>query len=670
MSDKHPISRRRFLQIIGGMTTFFAVLPDFRKAFAARLRNLKTFFERPSQQEQEMHPNVPGQAVIPFRKEDREFETEDIPTLAQLIPALLKCQWSQSGDVDNVQSLNIVVSESDVKICGSCALVLVTILEDEEPVSNESLLHLLETSNSIIVDNSNDEFIQLEILEETLNECQELFEELGIVLGDEELELLQGLFPVYVFPYIVNSLASGQPDTGPPDNGSGGGPGCKPTRVHAMVNPNDWQFDLPTGVEEPDTDADPSECLVFILDTIPPALEELKGQDQSLLQSQIDAKYGPGGMVITPQQYNAMLNTLDAALTTTDLLDSLLVGFSHPPETVLSCGTVHVETAQTNVLYIEYNPVLRLDCTTPSPLLDGDVRIVRKVAPGDHDYPYLAMDHGLFIAGIVHSIVHRDDLYTPVVKLNLYEVLNAYAYGTLDTFLWGLNRVCDKVRQEGEGKCVIINASLTFEFTPESVGEDNYNLMKQSLQQIIDCFRTEIQKYSGMGPTIVAAAGNEGSGGTHPPARLPAALNGVIGVASLERASGGSSPTDLEDYSNLPPMDGFSVFGGRRAGGSDNFKAHPEQGILGAYIGAFPPQTPLTPASSHSFSQTLAHPSPRGTWQPGWARWAGTSFSTAIITGVLTRLATKGVADPITYLQGQSTHNPTTTEFAIVIEQP
>ena len=72
----------------------------------------------------------------------------------------------------------------------------------------------------------------------------------------------------------------------------------------------------------------------------------------------------------------------------------------------------------------------------------------------DHFSPmghrYLMPDHGLFVAGIINSIV-------PQAQLNLYEVLNHYGIGSYKSVYTGLKRVLGNYRM---GQKLVINLSL------------------------------------------------------------------------------------------------------------------------------------------------------------------------------------------------------------------
>ena len=142
---------------------------------------------------------------------------------------------------------------------------------------------------------------------------------------------------------------------------------------------------------------------------------------------------------------------------------------------------------------------------------------------------------------------------------------------------------------------------------------------------------------------IVAAAGNDGpqeDGNPHP-ARYPAAFENVLGVGAIERDGTRAGYSNLAD--NLP-SDGVVVFGGkgnphvaqRRVNGNPPKKwsrTDAADGILGLYVGKFPVVNPITGEIDRNSSTPSAH---------GWGRWSGTSFASAVMSGILAAAAAGG----------------------------
>lgn len=244
-------------------------------------------------------------------------------------------------------------------------------------------------------------------------------------------------------------------------------------------------------------------------------------------------------------------------------------------------------------------------------LIPGDTVLFDRMNSEDGGFQlgghrYRMADHGLFVAGIVHSIA-------PLAMLALVRVLNDFGVGTLETITRGLHEV---YAQRDRSRPLLVNMSLTLSLPlrghklpgvgPARLFADGgfVERMAWPLQWTCDLLEDE-------DVLIVAAAGNDASPGSRPYARQPAAFDSVVGVGALRKDG---SPADYSNLADQPSPIGIATFGGdaNTAGTAD-----PERGVLGAYIGQFPDGSPN---------------------ETGWARWAGTSFAAPTITGVLARL--------------------------------
>jgi subtilisin family serine protease len=141
---------------------------------------------------------------------------------------------------------------------------------------------------------------------------------------------------------------------------------------------------------------------------------------------------------------------------------------------------------------------------------------------------------------------------------------------------------------------------------------------------------------------IVAAAGNDGLNGDRPPARYPAALDGVLGVGALAR---GDIPAEYSNLSDKPIRAGVATFGGR----ANNGAAQPGESVLGVYTGPLPGAT---------LGTTIPNTS-------GWAWWAGTSFAAPILSGSLAALLAGG-ATPTQALERVHSAQSTTSQDEII----
>jgi hypothetical protein len=260
-------------------------------------------------------------------------------------------------------------------------------------------------------------------------------------------------------------------------------------------------------------------------------------------------------------------------------------------------------------------------------LLNGRLQICH--APNMHllssvnvdliEYPFPVSNHGLFVAGIIHSIA-------PMASLRLIEVLNPHGVGTVETLVDGLAKLLPR----DKSRPLVINCSLMITIPiPEHAhpiqgtvdpaelrGLPGIDLLSLPLDLVFNALR-------GQHISVVAAAGNDNPSllRGRPPARQPAAFESVIGIGALNP---GSRP-QLADYSNTaddPVIDGIFTFGGATQGVRPNRVTDPAGGILGLYIEDFP----TNPAPA-----TLTNTN-------GWARWAGTSFATPVVSGALAGL--------------------------------
>jgi Subtilase family len=250
------------------------------------------------------------------------------------------------------------------------------------------------------------------------------------------------------------------------------------------------------------------------------------------------------------------------------------------------------------------------------------------VEPGSYPMP----DHGLFIAGLIHSMA-------PHAKLSYQPVLDDRGAGDLSVLLVGLqNAIAGKTEDEPQ----IINLSLGFLPHPARLPAAWYGLPRphdpdylysdllaggRNQQRWVttnreDVDRTvhllqvglrELARYLRLNNClVVAAAGNDSlleaeTGHVRMEPRLPARFESVLGVAATT-----NRPTEPAPYSNLGDEralgDHVATFGG-----SINDREQPEDGVVGIYAGDFP---------DGARNET------------GWAYWSGTSFATGIVSGI------------------------------------
>jgi subtilisin family serine protease len=264
-------------------------------------------------------------------------------------------------------------------------------------------------------------------------------------------------------------------------------------------------------------------------------------------------------------------------------------------------------------------------------------------------YGYTLADHGTFITGIVHTIV-------PKAKLRLIEVLNDYGVGSLMTIAAGLEKL--KPGNRDLDCPLVVNLSLMMNMPLDDghdwVGPEWDRLRSQPFQRRMTRFvHWVLDVLRGQDVLVVAAAGNDGKAGVPAPAaRYPAAFDDVIGVGALNKdyqMVGGLYDVVRATYSNVadnPGYNGFCTFGGDAL---PDGKTDPTKGMLGTYIAEFPGHSGLT--------------------RNGWARWAGTSFATPVVAGVLARLKTEGVANPVQKLRDLVPEPLTNSEQLLIVDQ-
>jgi hypothetical protein len=296
-------------------------------------------------------------------------------------------------------------------------------------------------------------------------------------------------------------------------------------------------------------------------------------------------------------------------------------------------------------LQIEYDPNVDI------PLPDvADVNGNRPEYLQSEDHDYLMSDHGLFVAGIIHSLASN-------ARIHLFQVLNRYGMGSLSVIARGL----EKVIAEYPTGNLLVNMSLTLEFpleeahinTGDQVGRElGMKILSQKRPGFVEwicmlinwiCKMIELifhirlsgceaswferqalpllsicRSVSILGSDIIAAAGNKRQRGQRRPhAQYPAAFPDVLGVGALPREQNPPGPNtrmaaaSYSNFSDRPDGSGIATLGGEPGAGN---------GILGIYVGDFPPPQNVSRPPTPSLN--------------GWAYWCGTSFATAVMTGM------------------------------------
>ncbi len=270
--------------------------------------------------------------------------------------------------------------------------------------------------------------------------------------------------------------------------------------------------------------------------------------------------------------------------------------------------------------------------------------------------------HGPFVAHYLHTIA-------PAAEIHVYKILNKYGVGSYASLLEQWMNISAEITplrptQETDPLKVryVMNCSFVVnmpssEFltnqlskavpeTPQSISTDLTmrklahwlrTAMDKSLETIVNLlFDTQTM-------VILSASGNDGHDQLHGEANLLAQLELIYGVGALNSRGTIASYSNLADHIHSDgSFEGFLIFGGDSVfdDGQPNHLmkanrglASNEHGLMGPYRGS----TFYEGWDSSTSSQTIiedANPEPTG-----WAYWAGTSFATAIMSGLVASVA-------------------------------
>ncbi len=255
--------------------------------------------------------------------------------------------------------------------------------------------------------------------------------------------------------------------------------------------------------------------------------------------------------------------------------------------------------------------------------VSSDVRSGRD-RQGEARY-YVMPDHGISVAGLIRDVA-------PNARIRLIRILNDY--GGCD--LYNLFAALTDLERElvaGSIRRLVINLSVTVMPDVRRIPFlwfDNrqwpttqlYGVMRV-LNHIEEGLRLLFESLHAHGALVVAAAGNDSSSaiqqGLVPrPPRAPARYETTLGVTAVNSAY---RPSNFANSASIPPFDsGVATLGGDGAGIMDSNML--PDAVRGVYI------APTFPTGEQNVS--------------GWADWSGTSFSTAIMSGLATHLMSQG----------------------------
>src|SRR6185436_9253514 len=146
---------------------------------------------------------------------------------------------------------------------------------------------------------------------------------------------------------------------------------------------------------------------------------------------------------------------------------------------------------------------------------------------------YWMRDHGLFVAGIIHTIA-------PKAKLHLYEVLNPYGSASIENVAQTLIKV---IANKPKNRPLIINCSFMLDIPVEGVLDEAFppeirTAIKNQAGFIDYLIQTPRELFTWVAAqkdvSVIAAAGNDGAHNNsswlirkRPSTRYPAAFDGV-----------------------------------------------------------------------------------------------------------------------------------------------
>lgn len=303
-------------------------------------------------------------------------------------------------------------------------------------------------------------------------------------------------------------------------------------------------------------------------------------------------------------------------------------------------------------------------------------QLLRMYNTSFNSHDYRMSDHGIFAAGIIHSIA-------PDATIHLIEVLNPLGVGDLITLAEGFHKVFYEIyRKAGPERKLVVNCSLMLELPivddhryaddlkvpardkepPDDVEDINFEQEVLDLvvadQDVVLEINELCKLLFGAGRQVVAAAGNDwgngkarrrrrgqpiGSRPDAPIARYPAGFASVVGVGALPRDSMiAPDRHKASTYSNLgdkPAGDAIMTLGGEEG---------EKKGVLGLYLSdKFPKRERI---NSHNDKNTITMYERRSnadetkTEDNHWAWWSGTSFAAPILTGTIAAVLSSPLA--------------------------
>ena len=247
--------------------------------------------------------------------------------------------------------------------------------------------------------------------------------------------------------------------------------------------------------------------------------------------------------------------------------------------------------------------------------------IISDVSTGHDFYSqpayYKMADHGIFVTGLIRDVA-------PGAHIRLIRILNDYGGGDLYNIFAALTDL-EVELVSGNIRRLVINLSLNIMpdirrlpyvwFDHRQLPSTQLAGAVRVLAHIEDGLRLLFESLYAYDVLIVSAAGNDSflankQGQKPRPPRIPARYETTLSVASVNSRF---APSTFANAACMPPLNaGVATFGGDSDGKLD-VNGLPEA-VRGVYI------APTFPGGEQNVS--------------GWADWSGSSFATAIISGL------------------------------------
>jgi hypothetical protein len=244
----------------------------------------------------------------------------------------------------------------------------------------------------------------------------------------------------------------------------------------------------------------------------------------------------------------------------------------------------------------------------------------------------------VFVAGLVSGAASE------LTTLSLFRVLNDFGAGDTVALLWALHRCLERLREQPDRRYVI-NLSLTLAVPPREVFLHTWLawqarlgrlvpalLLPRSssvdavLEPLVSPLGDVLARLSALGCVIAAAAGNDSLALAAPlDPRYPACFDTVLSVASVESQGLRSAFSNKGNASGQ--RSGVATWGGE----------------LDPLPADAPPDAVTSPDAPAGVYISERFPS-GGANATGWARWAGTSVATALLSGLAAQLL---ASDPV-----------------------